>query len=482
MAYDIYTITEKYRSKRGRAQGSVNFKKLILPILRIALEGVKERSKIYSLLNKRMNFNDADLSPHQTSNDEGLQSTRYKEFEYTGLWSIWHLRKNGYIKDLSRGRFELTNKGEEFIQENKLGESDDINPDAEVKIINKIIAGTKKIIEEEAAQIEEEEPEEIILAEGNTEEKFEEYRMNRRIEFITFHPSYSYEEFVEGVTFNPDRQAGQSEYYIKDGIFKTLCKRAMSSAIRNYNMSLEEPNSELQEFEKIDQKRYFERLLVAIKKSGIKKKELFRNAPRFVLIIDEINRGDISKIFGELITLIEDDKRLGGSFEIVVKLPYSNDSFFVPPNLFIIGTMNTADRSIALLDIALRRRFTFYPYMPQLGEESDLYKNKKKKLDEDSFSKFDRFRKAVKAINKVLVNIPDIGRDRQIGHSYLFGLGTSKDIDRDISVLWNSKLLPLIEEYCYSDSTYLKDILNIPEASYLKEITENSEIYDFENA
>ncbi|MBR4736215.1 MAG: AAA family ATPase, partial [Rhodocyclaceae bacterium] len=140
-----------------------------------------------------------------------------------------------------------------------------------------------------------------------------------RYRFVTFHQSYGYEEFVEGLrpVLHDEGNAGEVRYEIRAGVFKELCERAR-----------EEPEQ------------------------------------RFAMVIDEINRGNISKIFGELITLIEPDKREGAENAVTVTLPYSGDKFSVPANVDIIGTMNTADRSLALLDTALRRRFDFVELLP----------------------------------------------------------------------------------------------------------------------
>ena len=225
-----------------------------------------------------------------------------------------------------------------------------------------------------------------------------------RLEFITFHPSYSYEEFVEGITLKTDDGANvqnqtQSKtdritYELKQGIFKKLCARA-----RN-------------------------------------------NAEKIVLIIDEINRGDISKIFGELITLLEKDKRLGGEHEIEVELPYSNDKFAVPPNLYIIGTMNTADRSIALLDTALRRRFGFVELMPDFSL-----------LPENQL--FNKTIEVLTKINKRIRDDKEIGREKQVGHSFFFGV---KNED-DLKMVWYYEILPLLMEYCLDDFEKVNKIL-----------------------
>lgn len=225
-----------------------------------------------------------------------------------------------------------------------------------------------------------------------------------RLEFITFHPSYSYEEFVEGITLKTDDGANvqnqtQSKtdrimYELKQGIFKKLCARA-----RN-------------------------------------------NAEKIVLIIDEINRGDISKIFGELITLLEKDKRLGGEHEIEVELPYSNDKFAVPPNLYIIGTMNTADRSIALLDTALRRRFGFVELMPDFSL-----------LPENQL--FNETIEVLTKINKRIRDDKEIGREKQVGHSFFFDV---KNED-DLKMVWYYEILPLLMEYCLDDFEKVNKIL-----------------------
>lgn len=274
-------------------------------------------------------------------------------------------------------------------------------------------------------------------------QRYEQLREQGRIEFITFHPAYSYEEFIEGITVVVEADGAPCkdlQYRLKAGLFKELCKRALAEALGD------DPRHKT--WRELYQ-AYLDR-----KKIGLVG---FETAPKFVLIIDEINRGDIAKIFGELITLLEDDKRIGEENEIIVKLPLSGDSFGVPPNVYIIGTMNTADRSIALLDVALRRRFGFI----EMNPDFEVLKKEHIEKDKEALQKngvYDLLKKsadAIEVLNEQLCQDKSIGRDRQIGHSFLFKVFTTEDLH----LVWRHEILPLMEEYCYGDYEKINRIL-----------------------
>jgi|JI10StandDraft_1071094.scaffolds.fasta_scaffold29750_5 5-methylcytosine-specific restriction protein B len=237
------------------------------------------------------------------------------------------------------------------------------------------------------------------------------------LKFITFHQSFSYEDFIEGikpVITNQDSDEIKSvSYKIEKGIFYNSCNEAaklagflsLKDAIENYN-----PKQRI---------------------------EKFKSAPPYGLFIDEINRGNVSQIFGELITLIEEDKRLGKNEALEVTLPYSKEKFGVPPNLYIIGTMNTADRSVEALDAALRRRFSFEE-MPPLYDLKELdYEYAGKKAS-----------KILETINKRIEKILD--KDHLIGHSY-FIRKEDETPEEKIPTAFYKQIIPLLQEYFFGD-------------------------------
>lgn len=225
------------------------------------------------------------------------------------------------------------------------------------------------------------------------------------IMWATFHQSYAYEDFVEGLRpVQSDESPGDISYDIVPGVFKRICMRAA-----------QDPGN------------------------------------KYILVIDEINRGNIAKILGELITLLEDDKRIGEPNALSVALPYSGESFSVPGNLYIVGTMNTADRSIALLDVALRRRFAFVELMPR----PELLDEVKVESQEASVPLGDLLRGLNLGIRSYL------DRDHQIGHSYFLKVaqaGEAKRVDV-LEFVWNNQIIPLLEEYFYSQRDKLAELL-----------------------
>lgn len=266
---------------------------------------------------------------------------------------------------------------------------------------------------------------------------------NNQIKFITFHPSYSYEDFIEGITVRVDEKNDSSDkvqYSLRTGSFKDFCKKALGGAI-----GLSDEDVTL-----LSWKEVYEQYCAGDPVD-------FEEVSKYILIIDEINRGDMAKIFGELITLLEADKRIGADNEMIVTLPTSGDLFGVPPNLYIIATMNTADRSIALIDIALRRRFGFVEMNPdfEILRKEHLEKNKEKLNSNGVYGLLNKAVMAVEKINGEICKDDSIGRDRQIGHSYLFKVETVSDLH----LAWRHEIFPLLEEYCYGDYAKINKVV-----------------------
>jgi 5-methylcytosine-specific restriction protein B len=377
--------------------------------------------------------------------------------------------------------------------------------------------------------------------------RFDKLRGKGRIAFVTFHQSFSYEDFIEGI--RAEAVGGQLSYKVRDGIFKRMAIAAMyrqaaspvpgqaldfdtlhnafitrvnaspsyglksstgadlsivrvsdkgtlyvthaertlehsvsraslkalyeaypdmaafmkkapvdaiRSVIRHANPTAcwavmnrllefkQDVKTELDEARdevlQIDEPAEYEQIKRRVLGSDI----LAPNGQPYVLIIDEINRGNMSRIFGELITLIETSKRAGGEETAEVQLPYSNERFSVPDNLYVIGTMNTADRSLAVVDTALRRRFDFIEMMPNLETLAGIT------IEGVNIAQM------LGAINHRIEHLYD--REHTIGHSFFIGLRNNATID-NLARIFRNNVLPLLEEYFYEDWEKIDKVL-----------------------
>lgn len=362
----------------------------------------------------------------------------------------------------------------------------------------------------------------------NRKKIFDEYVKNGQIVFTTFHQSYGYEEFVEGIKpiIDNDENSQEVKYDVKDGIFKELCDKSLKNYIlsmqneneidldklifefanyinqdflnkgnefplenkvsikkillnfkdeyRSFSLggSIKSPQSLTIDIIKRDYLNFKNKKILSFKDIKPKydsqsdyhgnaiyyfmfynklkefeniqnekfkiKKEILKS---YIIIIDEINRGNVSKIFGELITLIEPSKRIGEKEELKVTLPYSGKEFGVPKNVYIIGTMNTADRSITSLDTALRRRFEFIEMMPDVSKLS---------MDCEGIN----LQELLKAINTRIEYLLD--REKTIGHAFFISVENLEDLKK----VFKNKIIPLLQEYFYNDYALINAVLN----------------------
>ncbi len=217
---------------------------------------------------------------------------------------------------------------------------------------------------------------------------YDKYLKNGRVVFTTFHQNYSYEDFIEGL--RPDSNSNRFKFKAVPGVFKRIVASALEDKNNNY-----------------------------------------------VLIIDEINRANISRVLGELITLLEYDKRWGEENQMMVVLPTSKDVFVVPNNLFIIGTMNTADKSISMIDVALRRRFSFIETPVDLSLINDV-----------------ALRNVLEKINEGLKKDFDDGTDLLVGHAYFIN-----KTENDLDLIMNQSVIPLLYEYYFDKTSKVKALV-----------------------
>lgn len=455
--------------------------------------------------------------------------------EEEGVW-VWRLRQ-----PLAEAIATLEEAGffEGFIVEKNTVEYD-LNmilygPPGTGKTYNTVIYSVA-IVENKKLEAVQKEAEEDYYSVKN---RFEEYKKSGRIAFTTFHQSYGYEEFIEGIKPVVDANTSDVGYKIEPGIFKRFCENAgivteeaktnndtvwvirnragdkdvasdfeenlysegiikientedkkrqcdffsvMSAGDwvvlgRNYSINaigvikddeVEEIDDGVFHFQrKVDWKvtglqedcRDINRgksiSNFAVAKSWMKVKDLqkyitgeAKNECSYVFIIDEINRGNISKIFGELITLIEDTKREGMLEAASAILPYSRDTFSVPANVYILGTMNTADRSIALMDTALRRRFSFVEMMPDV----DVLEGITVSDDGDTLNVSEMLR----AINDRIEYLYD--REHTIGHAFFTRLRNDNSIEC-LADIFKNNVVPLLQEYFYEDYEKIQLVL-----------------------
>ncbi|SHM96417.1 5-methylcytosine-specific restriction enzyme B [Pseudomonas asturiensis] len=327
------------------------------------------------------------------------------------------------------------------------------------------------------------------------------------VRFVTFHQSFSYEDFVEGLRASTDEQ-GQLRYEVVPGVFKSLCEAAsgepngkyrafkvgdrygtgykvtratpdvveiekpqgkhlpigmsllntLASHVDEGTFTLEElgngrwdkkvPGSILDPFLVNGYKNFLPSMvehMLGKNEEGLFEPSHPQQRSAKVLIIDEINRGNVSRIFGELITLIEPSKRAGADEALEVTLPYSKERFSIPGNVYLIGTMNTADRSLAAMDIALRRRFTFIE-VPPSPELLDGVEVEGVAIDE-----------LLSVLNLRIEALLD--RDHRLGHAYFIPLKDDTTLER-LERIFRGQILPLLQEYFFEDWQRIQWVLN----------------------
>lgn len=336
-------------------------------------------------------------SDYSFDSDSAFPHKRSVNWTHKGKWTL--KRDIAIIKELTlidkKIHKDYPNKLEELFKEDasmkeKIGKNIILyGPPGTGKTYNTVNYAAAIIEKKTVEQVQKEKYEHV-------KSRFMSYEAGNRVRFITFHQSYGYEDFIEGI--KPIvHDNGEISYKVVDGVFKEFCDLASKRPSQNY-----------------------------------------------VFIIDEINRGNISKIFGELITLIEESKRSGEDETTRAILPYSKKFFSVPNNVYILGTMNTADRSIALMDTALRRRFDFIEMMPRTDVLDGI------EVEGVNISE------VLRTINERITLLYD--REHTIGHAFFMPLKKEPTVEK-LAEIFENKLIPLLQEYFYEDYEKIQLVL-----------------------
>lgn len=417
-----------------------------------------------------------------------------KDFDYKNLLNVFEQYKDNILNDRA-----------EQLKENTQNDNSEQNIMNKTNSLNQILFGppgtgkTYSTAIKALSIIEQVSEDELNLETfGSLKKRYDKYLAGGQIVFTTFHQSMAYEDFVEGLKpIKPEKEDGIVTYDVKPGIFISLCKSAspeygnFDKVIKSFEQEVFEngesepltieakgttfdvvyrgtsvfyvqPHASVKdkpwypvnivniekvfrtgEYEGIYNPTYVREIIKYLEDNkGLKKGANPKSKENYVLIIDEINRGNVSAIFGELITLIEESKRKGNAEALEITLPYSKEKFSVPKNLYIIGTMNTADRSVEALDSALRRRFSFTEMQPK-PELIETEGNKIRYIDPEG-ANIDLV-DLLKKINSRIEVLLD--KDHLIGHSFFMKVKNLADLKR----AFTDEIIPLLQEYFFGD-------------------------------
>ena len=538
-------LQTRYQQIKPETQKIIGFKNSLNRELALILE--KETPSIFIGLNPKGNeffdFQFIENSSDELKDEYNKETSRHSGLEanapslYTGN-EAYYIEVNT-LQNL-KSLCDWYDLNLDLMLDEKLKEEKQMLNKNNDQYLNRILfgaAGTGKTFYtiNHALSIIENKPLEVLEQEDRTALKvrFDQYKEQGQIKFVTFHQSFSYEDFVEGIRAETSDN-GQLHYEVKPGVFKEICEDAQTEIDAKQNNELapieESINSaidqlitqaktqemifhtkrgaeikvssnsagmlfaltstgsnvplsirhirnylKIQSDMILDQKSYEWAIAYSLR-SKVKFTSSVEKVKPYILIIDEINRGNISRIFGELITLIEDSKRQDAEEQLSVILPYSKKEFSVPNNIYIIGTMNSSDRSLTGLDIALRRRFTFTE-MPPRPEEIKNQDGELLKIfgkDQNGNDKEVVVADLLSVINQRIEVLLD--RDHCLGHANFMSLKEQPTFEH-LAHIFKQKIIPQLQEYFFDDWTKINLVFFNNKMLVEDDITNNSSLF-----